>query len=270
MNLSRLASNILAQAGVAAGIAFAVAANTAQADYIPGAALVDPGLSGNTEYAGWVGLTIANYPGYPGFPGSGAWPTPMAANQVGSGDATLNKTANGTGGGPFPASGAIYFGGFSDIVNNDGGTLTVSDTTPVPGLQTVAFQVSIGEAWARDFFNDAQPTLNYNGGAQDLVATSSLLTDQFFNGTVETPTGTENVYINTYLLTWDLSGIGDLFGSIAVKFNGVQHSQVYAMQLDQSDALAIPEPSSLALAALGAIGLLVAARRRSARGTQHA
>lgn len=268
MTLDTLFSNVIARVAVAAGLALSLISGTARAEYIPGAALVDPGLTGNTEYAGWVGLTIANYPGYPGFPGSGAWSTPMAANQAGSGNATLNKTANGTGGGPYPASGAIYFGGFSDVVNNNGGTLTVTDTTPVPGLQTVAFQVSIGEAWAHDFFNDVQPTLSYNGGAQNLAATTSLLTDQFFNGTVEMPTGTENVYINTYLLTWDLSAIGELFGSIAMKFNGAQHAQVYALQLDQSDALAIPEPGSFALAAMGAVGLLVVARKRSIRRRQ--
>jgi hypothetical protein len=251
MRLERIVSARVMRAMMATGV-LSLAASTGLAAYVPGDALVNPGLTGTTEYAGWVGLTIANYPGYPGFPGSGAWSTPMAANQPGSGDATLNKTANGTGGGPYPASGAIYFGGFSDVVNNNGGQLTVADATPVPGLQTVALQVSIGEAWAHDFFNDVLPTLSYNGGAQNLAATTSLLTDQFFNGTVEMPTGTENVYINTYLLTWDLSPIGDAISSFAVSFNGVQHAQVYALQLDQSDSLAIPEPGTLALAVVGA------------------
>ncbi len=76
--------------------------------------------------------------GYGTFPGSGNWPAPIQSN-VG-GDATLNKTANGAGGGPYPASGSIYFGGFSGDQNVNGGTLAVTDNSPVANLQTVVFQ----------------------------------------------------------------------------------------------------------------------------------
>ncbi|OJW21017.1 MAG: hypothetical protein BGO49_30160 [Planctomycetales bacterium 71-10] len=243
--------------------AFALAAPPAQADPI---ALTDPGLPGNTAYSEWARLTAPPYTGYPGFPGSGAWPAPMAA-QAGSAGAELSKVANGTGGGPYPASGSIYFGGFSADVDNNGGTLAVSDSAAIAGLQQVSFQIQIGEAWTYDFWNHALPTLSYNGGSQNLAATTSGLLEQYYNGTVDMPTGPEDVYINTYLLNWDLSGIADPITSFSISFTGVQHAQLYKLRVDESDTVAtaaVPEPSSLALLACGgSLALLI--RRRSAR-----
>ncbi|EAQ81548.1 hypothetical protein DSM3645_28242 [Blastopirellula marina DSM 3645] len=232
--------------------------------------LIDPGLSGNTQYDEWTNnsLTIAGSPGYPGFPGSGAWPNPIGSDL--GGDATLNKTANGTGGGPYPASGSIYYGGFSGDINNNGGTLAVADATPISNLQTVSLQIQIGEAWTYDFYNEVLPTLSYNGGAQSVAPTTSSLLEQFYNGTVEMPTGPEDVFINTYLLTWDLSGIVGTIADFAVSFTGVQHAQLYTLRLDQSDQVsATPEPGSLALL----LGIVPAAawcmrRRRDAAATE--
>ena len=243
-------------------------AGVASAGYTPGVALIDPGLSGNTQYDGWIDLVASNYPGYGGFPGSGAWPAPIGSNRTTGnafdinepGDAGLIKTANGNGGGAYPAGGSLYFGGFSSDINNNGGSLAVVDSTPVANLSNVVFQIQIGEAWTFDFLDEALPTLSYNGGAQSLVAGTSLTVEKFHNGTVTMPSGEEDVFINTYLLQWDLSGVVDPITEIQIDFVGVQHAQLYGLQLNQSDVFTlVPAPGAIALLSLGG---LVATRRR--------
>lgn len=239
---------------------------TASAQYVPTAYFVDPALPGSTQFDKWTALTAGSNPGYPGFPGSGAWPGPIGSNAPGSGDAGLLKTANGTGGAPYPAGGSIYYGGFSGDINNNGGRLAVQDATPVANLANVVFQLDIGEAWTYDFYNDVLPTLSYNGGAQNIAPTANFLLEAVDNGTVTMPTGEETVYINTHLLQWDLSAIGDAITSFSVEFNGVQHAQLYGLQLDQSDEFVayapVPEPTTLSLAALTGVGMLAIRRRR--------
>ena len=74
-----------------------------------------------------------------------------------------------------------------------------------------------------------------------------------------------------YLLQWDLSGVAETINAFSIQFTGVQHAQLYALQLDQSSvyspvvsASPVPEPSSFAaLAGLGAIGFAALRRRRS-------
>ncbi len=228
----------------------ALGSTTALADPI---ALPDPNLSGSVQYDGWLkgSLTTAANPGFPGFPGSSVWPGPIGSSAAGSADANLNKVANGNGGGPYPAGDSIYFGGFSADVNNQGGTLSVTDATPVSGLENVAFEIQIGEAWTYDFWNHALPTLSYNGGSQALAATGTQLLEQYFNGTVTMPTGEEPVYINSYLLQWDLSSIVGPITSFAITFTGVQHSQLYALRLDQSNQFTpVQSPARLSWPAL--------------------
>jgi hypothetical protein len=227
-------------------------------------ALIDPELPGTTQYDEWTNasLTIAGNPGFPGFPGSGAWPNPIGSDAAGSGDATLNKIANGTGGGPYPASGSIYYGGFSGDLNVNGGTLAVIDTTPVANLANLVFQIQIGEAWTYDFFNHTLPSLTYTTAGGDTTLTADdaahvVLLEQFFNGTVPMPTGDEPVYINTYLLQWNLADAAGIT-AISVSFTAVQHAQLYALRLDQSDVFAqVPEPASLALIGAGVLTLLL-------------
>jgi hypothetical protein len=262
MNLLRRSMLAVATAVVAGSLGAA-----AQAAFVPGEDLVNPGLTGNTQHDAWVGLTSANYPGFPGFPGTGAWPHPMAPNQPGSVDGELIKLANGNGGGPYPTSGGIYFGGFSGDINNLGGTLAVKDATPVADFKNVVFQVQIGEAWTYDFYNHALPTLSYNGGSQNLAATTSLVLSKFDNGTVTMPTGDETVYINTYLLQWDLSGISSPITDFSIQFSGTQHSQLYALQLDQSDVYkaygtVVPEPSTILMTASGVLPLALLTLRK--------
>jgi hypothetical protein len=246
----------------------ALLALSAKAAFVPTDHFVDPNLAGNTQYDQWNALTSAAYPGYPGFPGTGTWPAPMGSNAPGSADATLNKLANGAGGGMYPAGGSIYFGGFSNTINNNGGKLAVVDSTPVTNVANVVLQIDIGEAWTYDFWNGVLPTLSYNGGAQNVPATNTFLLNQYDNGTVTMPTGPETVYINSYLLQWDLSSVGPVT-DYSIAFNGVQHGQLYALQLDQSDAFAnyvpVPEPATGLLMALAGTVACVALRRRASR-----
>lgn len=231
----------------------------------------DPVLPGTVSYDGWDNLTAANNPGFPGFPGTGAWPSGgIGSNESGSGDATLVKVSNGTGGGPYPAGGSIYYGGFSAAINNNGGTLAVTDATPLANLTNVVFLIQIGEAWTYDFFNSVLPTLSFNGGSQNLAATDSALVDQLFNGTVTMPTGEEELFINTYLLQWDLSALAGTVTDFAINFTGVQHAQLYALDLYQSDVYAslfdtepvVPEPATLGMIGLGLSMAGLARRKR--------
>lgn len=230
----------------------------------------DPGLSGTVTTDLWTDLTASANPGYGGFPGTTAWPAPIAS-QSGSttaGGAGLTKLSNGAGGGPYPASGSIYFGGFSSDVNYNGGTLAVQDSTPVADVSNVVFQVQIGEAWTYDFLDHILPSLTVTTTSGDVTiagadAAYSGLVEQFDNGTVTMPTGEETVYINTWMVQWDLSGITDTISDLSVEFTGVQHAQLYQLRLDQSDSFTlIPEPASLSLVVIGAAFCL--ARRRAA------
>ncbi len=254
---------------IPAAAALSVLASTAIADATPGATLVNPGFAGNTQYDGWVGLTSGNYTGYGSFPGMSAWPAPIGSNRTSAntfnaaepGDAGLIKVANGPSGGALLTGSALYFGGFSTNINNFDGTVGVVDSTPVANLKTVAYQVQIAEAWTYDFYNRVLPVLNYNGGAQALVAPTALIIDRTYNGTVQMPGGPQDIFINTYFLQWDLSSIAGPITDISVTFSGVQHAQVYSMRLDQSDIYTpVPTPGALGLFGIG--GLTLARRRR--------
>lgn len=233
-------------------------------------------LTGNTSYDGWsnAGLTAGSNPGFPGFfTSTTAWPNAIGSNVAGSGDATLNKTANGAGGGPYPASGSLYFASFGDVPNTFGGSLAVTEATPLAELKTIVFQLEIGEAWTYDLYNHTLPTLTYtyNDGTGD-VTVSSVVADfssvlvKADNGTVEMPSGTETVYINLYAMQWDLSAVNGEITNFSIEFSGVEHAQVYAMQLDQGDTMVqvVPEPSTYAMIVAGCAMLLWRMRRREA------
>ena len=88
--------------------------------------------SGNSAVDGWNSLNTATFTGYGSFPGNTPWPGPIGSNASGSGDATLSRvTGSPTGGGPFLSSSSIYFGNLAQVPNALGGTLQVSDPTPL-------------------------------------------------------------------------------------------------------------------------------------------
>lgn len=227
---------------------------------------ISPALSGNTSFDGWSNLNATNYPGYGSFPGFTGWPGPIGSNLSGSGDADLNRVSGSAGGGPFLSSGSVYFGSFTALANAYGGTLSVTDTTAQANVENIVFQIEIGEATGFDFFNDALPVLSYNSGSQNLAADLSGIINRFQDGTFLNPDTNQNepVWVNTYLLQWDVSSIAGIT-DFEISFDAVQHSQVYNLQLDQSDDYQalnvnfIPEPASILLLAAGSMALL---RRR--------
>lgn len=223
-------------------------------------------LSGNSESNGWLTINSSVFPGTGSFPGTTMW-SPLGSTT--GGNAVLEKLSNGSGGGPYAASGSMYFGGFSSTINNNGGSLGVTDSTPVANLSNIVYQLQIGEAWTYDFYNNVLPTLSYttsSGTVTNISATNWSLLEQYDNGTVSMPTGEETVYINTYAMQWDLSGVTEDITSFTISFTGVQHGQVYSMQLDQSDTYiqAVPEPATGVMLGLGSVFFVWRLRRRKA------
>jgi hypothetical protein len=217
------------------------------------------------SYDGWRNLTNVNFPGYSGFPGFSGWPGPIGSNAAGSGDANLNKVGNGPGGGPYVGGESIYFGGTSNVPNTLGGTLSVTDSTIISDLNTVVFQIQIGEAFGYDLYNGAPPTLMVNGSTPITLQYSGLIAHVDTGTTFPTPDGPEIVYLNTWGFQYDLSGISEPITSLTIQFSGVQHSQVYALQLNQSSGIysnsLVPEPSTALLGCFG-LGLALVSRRR--------
>ncbi len=192
---------------------------------------------------GWEELTAIAYPDNDvTFPGTAAWPDPLES-LVGAnaGLSTILKTANGTGGGPYPASGSIYYGGMSSTINNDGGELSIAtETTSVlSGVKTVVFQIDIGEAWTYDLYNNVAPVLVYTSstGSGTVALAYESLYKETPNGTVSMPSGTENLNINSRAYQFSLDGLGTIT-SFRIKFRGVQHAQLYGVGLQQFNTAA--------------------------------
>lgn len=224
---------------------------------------------GSSSFDGWNNLNSATFSGYGGFPGNSPWPAPIGSNVGGSADADLNRVAGSpTGGGPFLSSSSIYFGNFAQVANALGGTLRVSDNTPLASLQTLIFQIQIGEVLGYDFFDPTgRPALKVNGSATVVNPLFSGVVDRFQSGVFTSPaTGLdEPVYVNTWGYQWDVSAFGPI-SSFTIDFSGVTHAQIYELQLDQSSQLfataLIPEPSVVPLILTAALGALACRRNR--------
>jgi len=197
--------------------------------------------SGASSFDGWANITSASFSGYGGFPGTSGWPNSIGSNVEASGDSELARIAGSpTGGGPFLASDSIYFGSFTQVPNALGGTLRVSDMTPLPNLKTLVFQIQIGEADGYDFHDPTgYPVLRMNGQTNAVSATyEPVLLGRYQNGTFFSPETEkeEPVYVNTWAFQWNLAE-GTTVSSFQIEFSAVTHAQVYALQLDQSSNL---------------------------------
>ncbi len=204
---------------------------------------------------GFMGMGIVSIPGNTGFgmfPGTADWGTKTIKSQFFTGETPgeLLKISNGTGGGPFPSGSTIYYGGASPVPNTDGGTLGAR-TTAVENLSTVAFQLSLGEAYGYTLFDqnndgigiDDMPLLKLYDADGFLI--DSVQADFYdiikkaYNGSLDMPPGSgvdEDIYINTFGLQWDLSAYGSGVASFQIDWTGVQHAQLWSFRIDQSDA----------------------------------
>ncbi|QBG48299.1 PEP-CTERM sorting domain-containing protein [Verrucomicrobia bacterium S94] len=207
------------------------------------ASLTDFGLSGNTLYDGWDGLTSAQYPGYGSYPGSGAWPGPMVANEAGSNGGELAKI-----------SGTGYAGG-SSLYSPAGGVFEVSQDSVVADLETIVFAVGYGAGTSASFTNG--PTLTINGSTV-IGAADSTFNLGSYNDTI----GGFEVTLTTDVFQWDLSSLGETVTSFSISYDVGEHAQQYGLQLEQSDTYteAIPEPATMVLIG-GAGGALFMLRR---------
>lgn len=235
------------------------------------AALTSVALPGTTSSEAWTTFNPTTIPGYPGYPGTAAWPAPIASQ---TGDivapdtrATLNKTGNGPEGaiygGPYIGAGYVYHGGRSTEANVLGGSLRISDASPLIGVRTVVFQIEVNNPFGHSFYNDVFPVLSFtaeggltSGVTASYVAMVDSEPGEPFMGNV--------VSRDTWALQWDLpEGVTEF----SIDWSSVQHAQIFALQLDQGTGVAqgsvlppaVPEPTTLALAAAG---VFVAVRRR--------
>lgn len=262
-------SGLKAHGGLRAGLflaqIFAILAS-ASAQVIP----INFNPGDTTSFDGWL-LKASEVPGFHGsFPGFGTW-DPIDANVPGSGDADLVKVANGANGGAFIATGSLYFGSVDPDLEPDtfDGTVKFTDATPLAGVNTIVFQVQIGEALGFDFYQDLAPTLTLNGTTPITLQFSALI-NRYQNGEFPIPDTDPQefapIYVNTWGFQWDLSGFGSTITSIDIQFSAVEHAQVYATQLNQSNGVyttsLVPEPSTWALLGIGLGVMLVGGFRR--------
>jgi len=125
----------------------------------------------------------------------------------------------------------------SQVTNALGGTLAVSETSPVAGLRTILFQIQIGEALGYDFVRPSgYPVLKINNMTNRMVATfNPFLVNSFQSGVFESPeTGDEPIYVNTWVFQWNVT---NAVSSFQIEFSAVTHAQIYALQLDQVSVL---------------------------------
>ncbi|MEM9166889.1 MAG: PEP-CTERM sorting domain-containing protein [Planctomycetota bacterium] len=243
--------------------AFAVLAVAGTVSGAAAQSFIDPNLPGTTDFDGWDNLTVSNpqvanaNPAFPDFlTAANPWPeaiesvltqgTPGALDDDATGNATFDKTS----GFGYPASVSIYSTPFGN------GTYNVSDDDIIAGLETVVFQIRIGEGSAGTLAGDPTLTINgtttvplFEGGSTGI----EIIPNPFGGGTIGVP---------TFGYQWDVSGLGPI-NSIDVDFDTAGTSTtIFALQLDQGSQFVdinIPTPGSLALLGMGG---LVAARRR--------
>lgn len=208
-----------------------------------------PFIMGGVDY-GPMPYSIPGNAGGGMFPGMTMWAPYQSQFWSGTTRGELIKTANGTGGGPYPANASIYYGGASPQSNVNGGSLAAKGHA-VPGVKTVAFQFSVGEAYGYSLWDadgdgigaNDMPKLKVFDAGGGLITTLSPayaeVIKKAYNGSMEMPPGSgldEDIYINTFGLQWNLAAVEQTIGSFQVDWTGVQHAQLWSLRLDQSDA----------------------------------
>jgi hypothetical protein len=203
------------------------------------AAFLDFSFTGGSSFDGWDDITFNRLGGYGSFPGNSAWPAPIESNQAASGDAQLVRIAGGAdGGGPYPASETLYFGSFQQVPNRLGGTLRVSDSTPLAGAKTIVLQIQIGEADGYDFHEPTGTPVFRVNGSTVLVPFVTQLLNRYQDSTFFSPETEQDepVYVNSWGFQWNVNGLGPIT-SVEIDFSGVTHSQIYRLRLDQAETL---------------------------------
>ena len=182
---------------------------------------------GNTSYEGWDNLTGNN-------PETSGWPSGITSNTTQSGDAKLVGISVG----PYPAWESIYFPSTTLNENELGGTLAITDRTPLNGVRTIVLQVKIGESLLHDFHTpNGYPAIKINQMGSYIEPTFSTRMKQIPNGSYElSETEEYPIYINTWAFQWNLDQ-GVTVESFQIEFSAVTHAQVYALQLDQTSVL---------------------------------
>jgi hypothetical protein len=92
----------------------------------------------------------------------------------------------------------------------------------------------------------------------------SVLLSQVQTGTFTNPVTMqeEPIYENEWLVQWDVSGLGPIT-DFGIRFQGVQHAQLYELRLDQGDAYTlVPEPATALQLLAGLLGLGLVSQRR--------
>lgn len=242
--------------------------------------LQSPTLEGNHQYGGWDKLSNYTLEDTGTNPGWMEW-DPIAPQIFSDAPMSvfLKKLSNGTGGGPYAATSAMYFGGWSFDPNTDGGTLAVTSDA-VANVQTIAFQIEISQDWDGSFYNGQLPTLTLGFGegipTLNLGSGMSKLLKTVYDGPEGTPVGSQDVFINLYTLQWDLSSLNlEGYGPItefSIEFTAVQHVSLYGLRVDQTDFaygkefVIVPEPATYALLlGAGVLGAIAIRRRRRAK-----
>lgn len=252
-------------------LSFLVAILMCLAAHAP-AQIIDVNFSGGgtTQYSAWTNLSASSYPGLSRWPGTNNWTGPAVAN-AGSASGALKWVAAGADGGPFFSSSSIYFFSSQQVPNTFGGTLQVSNNSPLSGLRTLVFQLQIGEATGYDFYEPSGfPALSINGGAAQAALFTNLIT-RYQSGTFPSPaTGSnEPVYVNTWAYQWNLNPTN--LSSFAINFSAVTHAQVYALRMDSTTVLqeqaVVPEPGVVSLLIIGGLvlGFILAKKRHFSR-----